>query len=203
MAGDAQQISASKAHATRAEIGGKLATTEVSRFEIGGMHCAACATRTERALRSVPGVVGATVNFALRSARVEFDPAKVSERALHDAVVASGYQVLSREFARENKAHAEEELRRARIRAFAALALTAPVAVLAMLEIALPLGIAGRNLSVWLQAALSSIVVLGLGWEFHRGMARRAVRLDANMDTLISLGTLSALAYSWWGLRRR
>ena len=54
--------------------------------------------------------------------------------------------------------------------------------------------------AIWVQAILSSIVILVLGWEFHQGMARLAVRGTANMDTLISLGTLSALAFSFWAL---
>ena len=69
-----------------------------------------------------------------------------------------------------------------------------------MLEIELPWTLVGRNASVWLQAVLSAIVVLGLGWEFHRGMLQLAVRGAANMDTLISLGTLAALIYSLWAL---
>jgi P-type Cu+ transporter len=164
------------------------------------MHCAACANRNELALRRLPGVVEAAVNFAMRRARVEFDPSRVTEQALHKAVVENGFQVLSNEFARDNKAQAEQELRQAQWRAFAALALSAPVVLLAMLEISLPFEIAGRNLSVWLQAIQSTIVILGLGFEFHQGMARLAWRGTANMDTLISLGTLSALAFSFWGL---
>ncbi len=72
--------------------------------------------------------------------------------------------------------------------------------LLAMLEIDLPWNWAGRNASLWLQAVLTAIVILGLGWRFHHGMARLALRGTANMDTLISLGTLSAFLYSLWGL---
>lgn len=174
--------------------------TKVSHFEIGGMHCAACANRNELALKRLPGVIEAAVNFAMRSARVEFDPSKVTERALHEAVVENGFQVLSKEFAKENKARAVQELGEARFRAFTALAMAAPVMLLAMFEVMLPFDIAGHNASLWIQAILSSVVILGLGWEFHQGMARLAVRGTANMDTLISLGTLSALAFSFWAL---
>src|SRR6476469_1584131 len=92
--------------------------TKVSHFEIGGMHCAACANRNELALKKLPGVVEAAVNFALRSARVEFDPTKVTERALHEAVVHNGFEVLSKELAEDNKERAAQELREARWRAF-------------------------------------------------------------------------------------
>ena len=173
--------------------------TNVTHFAIGGMHCAACANRNELSLQRLPGVVEAAVNFALRSARVEFDPAKVSERVLHAAVVGNGFQVLSNELARDNKARADRELQVARLKAFAALLLAAPVMLLAMLDISFPWEIAGRNLALWAQAALSAMVVLVLGWEFHQGMARLALRGTANMDTLISLGTLSAFVFSVWG----
>jgi cation transport ATPase len=172
----------------------------VVRFDIAGMHCAACANRNERALKALAGVRDASVNFALRNARVEFDPSVASERALHKVVIANGFQVLTNAFAEDNREHAREGLRQAHLRAAAALLLSAPVMLLAMLEITLPWAWAGLNASVWLQAALSSIVILGVGWEFHRGMARLAIRGAANMDTLISLGTLAALAYSLWGM---
>ncbi len=62
-----------------------------AQFDIAGMHCAACANRNERALKGLPGVREATVNLALRRAHVAFDPALVSERALHEAVIANGF----------------------------------------------------------------------------------------------------------------
>ena len=63
-----------------------------------------------------------------------------------------------------------------------------------MADISLPWAYLGRNVSVWIQAILSSVVILGLGFEFHRGMVAQTRNLAANMDTLISLGTLAALS---------
>jgi Cu+-exporting ATPase len=176
------------------------AAIKVATFGIGGMHCAACANRNERALQNVHGVRSASVNFGMRNARVEFDARAVTERALHDAVIGNGFQVLTNEFAQENKERAEEDLAQIRRRAFLAISLALPVAFLAMLEVELPWSLFGRNTSVLIQAALSAIVVLGLGWQFHRGMLQQAMRGAANMDTLISLGTLAALFSSAWAL---
>jgi len=88
----------------------------------------------------------------------------------------------------------------AKQRAFWAIALGAPVMILAMADIQLPWWYLGRNLSVWLQAILSTAVILGLGFDFHRGMAAQTRNLAANMDTLISLGTLAALFFSLGGM---
>ncbi len=169
-------------------------------FNIGGMHCASCAARNERTLKKLTGVLDASVNFATHSARVVFDDAIVSAGALYDAIIENGYQVLKPEFASDHKAQARRELESAKQRAFLAVALAVPTAVLAMFNIELPWAVANHNASVLIQAALSVVVVLGLGWQFHIGMLRQARSGSANMDTLISLGTLAALFYSFWAM---
>jgi Cu+-exporting ATPase len=170
-------------------------------FSIAGMHCASCSVRNERTLKRLAGVCDATVNLATHSARVVFDESVVSERTLHDAVIENGYEVLTAEFADQHKERVRRELRSARSRAFLALLLAVPVATLAMFDIELPWTLLGRNANVWIEAVLSALVVLALGWEFHVGMLRQARNGAANMDTLISLGTLAALFYSVWAMR--
>src|SRR5262249_42338935 len=97
---------------------------------------------------------------------------------------------------------ARQEVETAKLLALWAIALGAPVVVLAMADISLPWSYLGRNAGVWVQAILSVVVILGLGREFHRGMIAQARNRAANMDTLISLGTLAALLYSLWGMWR-
>src|SRR5262245_61323813 len=99
------------------------APLKVATFGIGGMHCAACASRNERALKKLHGVREAAVNFGMRNARVVFDETTISQRAIHDAVVDGGYQVLTSEHAQDNKEQARQELALARQRAFLALLL--------------------------------------------------------------------------------
>ena len=175
-----------------------MATTTT--FAIGGMHCAACAVRNERTLRKMPGVLEANVNLGTRRARIAFDEKAVTEAALRAAVIDNGYEVLPEDEAADPGRLMQKEVRTAKQRAFWAIGLGAPVMMLAMADIHLPWSYLGRNLSVWLQAILSSAVILGLGFDFHRGMVAQARNLAANMDTLISLGTLAALLYSLWGM---
>src|SRR6266849_1661038 len=143
-------------------------------FNITGMHCASCAVRNERTLKKLKGVFDATVNLATHSARVEYDDAVVSVGALHDVVVENGYRVLEPELAQDHKERARRELRSAQQRAFLALLLAGPTAVLAMFDIELPWMLFSHNVSVWVQAALSTVVILVLGWQFHVGMLRQA-----------------------------
>src|ERR1700674_5228266 len=60
-------------------------------FPVGGMTCAACQSRVQRALAAEPGVVDASVNLVTKSAAVRYDPAAVSPARLMEAVRATGY----------------------------------------------------------------------------------------------------------------
>ena len=71
------------------------ATAQVVDFDVDGMTCGSCAARIERVLGRQQGVARAEVNFAMGKARVELDPATVSEDDLRAAVDKIGY-VLSR-----------------------------------------------------------------------------------------------------------
>ena len=66
-----------------------LATEDIS---IGGMTCASCVMRVEKALKKLPGVQQATVNLATESARVTFDPVQASDGRLRRAVRDAGYE---------------------------------------------------------------------------------------------------------------
>ena len=72
-------------------------------FAIGGMHCAACAARNERALAKLAGVLKANVNYATTAPGSNSTIAAVSEHALHEAVLGGGYTVLTGEFAAAQK----------------------------------------------------------------------------------------------------
>jgi heavy metal translocating P-type ATPase len=167
-------------------------------FSITGMHCASCAARNERVLAKLAGVAEASVNYATRSARVLFDESRINEHALHESVVRAGYAVETD--AHNHGAASRGELSHARTYAVLALLLATPVAALGMFAIELPWSVAGHNLSLWIQAVLAAIVILALGREFHTGMLKQARVLAANMDTLISLGTLTALGFSAWAM---
>ncbi len=169
-------------------------------FSISGMHCASCSVRNEEALKKIPGVQSATVNYAMHSAFVEYDESRATEQMLYDAVIKNGYKVLTEENKKEHEHMAHGEIASSRFKAFTALILAAPVLILAMGGIELPLELFWQNTSTWIQVVLGTIVILVLGWEFHIGMVRQALMRAATMDTLISLGTLAALLYSFWAL---
>jgi Cu+-exporting ATPase len=156
---------------------------------LGGMTCASCATRIERKLNKLEGV-DAAVNYATEQAAVRYDPGRVAVDDLIRAVEAAGYDA-------KVAAEAEEDESRAStlaIRLTAAAALTAPLALLAMVP---PLQFRGWE---WLALALATPVVLWTGVGFHRAALANARHGAATMDTLISIGTLAAWAWSFVAL---
>jgi Cu+-exporting ATPase len=169
-------------------------STENSRplqLEIEGMTCAACAARIERKLNKLDGVQ-ATVNYATERASVGFDPARVTVDDLVRTVEAIGYgAALPRTGVDATQDEAGSDAARLlRMRLVLAALLTAPLAALGMME---PLQFTGWG---WLAFALATPVVVLAGWPFHRAAVLNARHLTATMDTLISIGTLAAWAWS-------
>ena len=79
---------------------------------IGGMHCAACVTRVEKALRSVPGVSEASVNFSTEQAIVTYDEALAGLEALQRTIVDAGYEPMAAVESRKARITAQEEAHR-------------------------------------------------------------------------------------------
>jgi Cu+-exporting ATPase len=146
---------------------------------IEGMTCASCAARIERKLNRLDGVK-ATVNYAVEAAHVELAGATTIAVVL-EAVDALGYHaVVAGEAARPDP---DRIARRVAV----AAALTAPVLVTSMAGI--EAGWIG-----WLGLALTTPVVGWCAWPLHRATWRNLRQATASMDTLISIGSLTA-----WG----
>ncbi|WP_080438219.1 heavy metal translocating P-type ATPase [Burkholderia ubonensis] len=187
-------------------------------LDIGGMTCASCAGRVEKALSNVPGVARASVNLATERATVH-GAAPLDPAALIAAVTAAGYRA-SRVAAppagasglpaaagapasqKPGAADADTRKRRDAIRernlVIAAALLSAP---LIAPMFAAPFGV-DAMLNGWLQLVLASIVQFGFGARFYRA-AWHAIKARAgNMDLLVALGTSAAYGLSLWMLLR-
>ncbi len=158
---------------------------------IGGMTCASCVTRVEKALNKVPGVTGAAVNLATESARISFEPSEQMEARLRRAVRDAGYEPRAADTL-------EQQLDGSPWTGFA------PVAV--GLALSLPLvvpmlgDLAGRHwmLPPWLQFALATPVQFILGARFYKAGWHALKALTGNMDLLVAIGTSAGWALSMW-----
>ena len=186
--------------------------TETIDLPVLGMTCAACVRRVEKAIAGVPGVTSAEVNLPLSRARIVLAGSSsvpaATVRAAATAIRDAGYEVPGDvvdavehpELARTRTAAGRlaaveragrDETRGLRRDAVIAIALTAPLLVIAMAH-----GLVTGEASVIAQLVLGTIVVLGPGSRYlRRGWI--AVRHGSpDMNTLIALGAGAAWASS-------
>ncbi len=164
-------------------------------LRIGGMTCASCVRRVERALNRVEGVDEASVNFASSTARVSLGGAIAAEE-LVDAVERAGYDAA--EF--EAGAEAVDEGAQARLALLAlggVLAVPVIIASMAMDIAGLPL-FGSERVTGWLLLGGAGIVQGLLGWRFYKATLPALRALTPNMDVLVALGTTVAFAFSAW-----
>ncbi len=164
-------------------------------FDVEGMTCASCAVRVERVLSRQEGVKSAVVNFAGSEARILTDR-DLDLDGISDAIAKIGYEIhlVQEDEERQSIVERYDEEVRFQWRSFLGAALfTAPVLVLAMTG-----QDAGWSLIV--QWALITPVEFVFGRQFHQAAFKRLRSFGANMDTLVSIGTLAAYGYSVWAL---
>ncbi len=168
-------------------------------LEIGGMTCASCAMRIEKKLNKLEGVT-ATVNYATEKAQVHAADG-VDVETLIAEVQKTGYTASlprSADSATGDGAEQDDvldtELVTLRQRLIGAVVLSVPVIVMAMIP-ALQF-----TYWQWASLALAAPVVSWAAWPFHKAAWTNLTHGTATMDTLVSLGTMSALLWSLYAL---
>lgn len=165
-------------------------------LEIGGMHCVMCAAAVERALKKLPGVESVSVSYASELAVIAYDDAKVTVPAMKKCVKKAGYSVI------ENKADFQKrEYRTLVITFILSLVLSLPFFVMMPLMFFAPDAPLMHLLhNGWLQFAFATPVQFVIGFRFFRGAFDSIRSGSANMDVLVSMGTLCSYIYSLWQL---
>jgi Cu+-exporting ATPase len=161
---------------------------------IGGMTCASCAARVEKKLNRMDGV-SATVNYATEKAKVTF-AAGVNTDDLVATVEATGYTAAlpAPPASEDTPAEQSDELRPLRERLVTSAILAVPVIALGMIP-ALQF-----DFWQWASLTLAAPVVTWAAWPFHKAAWTNLRHGAATMDTLISLGVISAFTWSLYAL---
>jgi cation-transporting ATPase V len=179
-------------------------------FAVGGMTCGSCAARIQKVLQRQPGVADAEVNYATGRAVVTplvgetFDAALLADavkKAGYDLTdIAARYDVASGPTAAERADQADADEAKHRALWLRRAVISAPVALF-MVSTMLYHDFAMENTWLrWLQFGLAIPIQFYVGWPILVGAAQRARHLTANMDTLITMGTLSAFTFSTYQL---
>lgn len=177
-------------------------------LKIGGMTCASCVARVEKALKSVPGVLDAQVNLATERVHVRALAGGAETPALIAAVAAAGYSAepvgseAAPDLTDREQAAREAEIAGLRRAFILAAAGAAPLFVVEMGRHFVP------GVHHWLAAtigeqpwrlasfALAAVVLFGPGLRFFRKGVPNLIRRTPDMNSLVVLGTSAAFAYS-------
>lgn len=163
------------------------------RFSIQGMRCASCVAHIEKALSAQPGVLSANVNLAAESALVEVASSAASTEPLIAAIERAGFRAtFVADPSSRTSSRTENTQRHLKWDALLAVLLAAPL-VLAMA--ASWVGVDGSLPGVW-QWLLATPVQFWSARHFYVSAYKALRARSANMDVLVSLGTLAAYGLS-------
>jgi Cu+-exporting ATPase len=181
---------------------GYEARVERVTLPVQGMSCSSCVEKVQTALRNVPGVVKASVNFATEKATVEYVTGRVTTKDLAKAVHDAGYELLEAaegvDLVERERAAREAEFRKLKHKFFTGLSLVIPLFLLVYWDrIGLSHLLAlGKQTSFLLQFIIQTPVQFWVGWQFYRGAWAAARHKTSDMNTLIAVGTSAAYLYS-------
>ena len=176
---------------------------------IGGMSCAVCAKRVEKAISELEGVADVNVNFAAEKAFVTYNPQKVRPSAMKEAVLKAGYQPLENKGAGaedEDRKRREKEINTMKKKFIAAAIFAFPLLYIAMVPMIKFVSLPGAKILDGLMmnyplfyALLEfflTVPVICVGYRFYTVGFKSLFQKSPNMDSLIAVGTTAAVAFS-------
>ena len=158
---------------------------------IGGMTCASCVARVERALKKVPGVQMVTVNLATESARIVYAPGEQMPARLRRAVRDAGYEPRAASAAIDAP---DRSPWAGFMPVGMGLALSLPLVLPMLAEL---FGKHWMLPPLW-QFLLATPVQFVLGARFYKAAWGAVKAMTGNMDLLVALGTTAGWALSMW-----
>jgi len=174
---------------------------------IGGMTCAACAQRIEKALGKQEGIERISVNLATEKATIEFDPQKIKLSTIRQSIEKLGYKALQiekKDLVDADKIRKEKEIRTLWRKFTVSIIFAVPLLYLAMgsmiwwLHLPIPKFLDPMQFPLTyalVQIALIIPVIIA-GYKFYTVGFKALVQRSPNMDSLIAIGTSAAVLYS-------
>ena len=170
---------------------------EKSVFNMKGMTCTACASRIEKGLNQLEGIHLATVNFALETAIVEFNPSILSKKDIIAYMKKLGYTATLKE-EKENKDYRKEHIKHLQTRFIIAAVLSFPLlwTMVGHFSFTSFIYLPDILMNPWVQLLFATPVQFIIGKSFYVGAYKALRNKSANMDVLVVLGTSAAYFYS-------
>lgn len=188
-----------------ADLGYAIVADKVD-LKISGMTCAACATKVEKKLNSLPGVTKASVNIATEKATVSYFPSAITLNEMKQAVEKLGYKAEKTEDkldADKEREAREKEIRRQKALFSFSTILSLPLALFMFAELFKWTWVPAIIFNKYFQLALATPIQFVAGAQFYKDAYYALKNKSANMSVLVALGTSAAyffsLAVTFWG----
>ena len=163
-----------------------------------GMACAGCAANVERRLSQLDGIRSASVNFAARTALVEYDPKVITPKTMKDEIIKAGYDLVI------DEDESVEAIERTAYRRLVKKVVVSLVLALLTMGISMEwvnIGSADTANQTMLILALLNLVYCGS--QFYASTWKQLRHGTANMDTLVAMSTAISFVFSvfntFWG----
>ncbi|WP_242215518.1 heavy metal translocating P-type ATPase [Bacillus cereus group sp. BfR-BA-01383] len=173
--------------------------SDKAEFTVSGMTCAACANRVEKRLNKLDGVNKATVNFALESATVDFNPDEINVGEMKSTITKLGYKLEVKSDEQDGSTdHRLQEIERQKKKFIISFILSFPLlwAMVSHFSFTSFIYLPDMLMNPWVQLALATPVQFIIGGQFYIGAYKALRNKSANMDVLVALGTSAAYFYS-------
>ncbi len=179
---------------------------------IGGMTCAACAQRVEKAIAKLEGINKVSVNLATEKATVEYDSQKLRLSAIKQCIEKTGYKALEIEknTVDEDKLRKEKEIKTLWVKFTIAAVFGLPLLYFAMVPMVswwpFPIPMALNPMKYPLRFALLQVLlttpIIIAGYKFYTVGFKALIQRSPNMDSLVAIGTTSAVLFSLYNTYR-
>ena len=171
---------------------------EKKTIAVTGMACAGCAANVERRLNQLKGVGSASVNFAARTALVDYDPKVITPKMMKEEIIKAGYDLVI------DEDESVEKIEKTAYRRLVKRMITSWVIALLTMDISMGwLEIGGKNAANQVMLILALLNIVYCGRQFYVIAWKQLCHGTANMDTLVAMSTAISFAFSvfntFWG----
>ena len=163
-----------------------------------GMACAGCAANVEKRLRQLDGIASANVNFAARTALVEYDPKVITPQTMKEEIAKAGYDLVI------NENESVEVIEKNSYRRLVKKVITSWI--LALLTMSISMGwlkIGNANMANQTMLIIALLNIVYCGSQFYTSTLKQLRHGTANMDTLVAMSTFISFTFSvfntFWG----
>ncbi|MCB0727706.1 MAG: cadmium-translocating P-type ATPase [Ignavibacteriae bacterium] len=171
---------------------------ELFEFDIIGMDCTSCAKNIKLYLERLDGINSVEINYATESGDVIYDPGKIDRKKIKEEVKNTGYDLISEDDEYEAEQVKKQSIKKQKDKIFTAIALSLIIMTLSMKDHIPVINMIDIPYKIILVVLfiLTSVIIFWCGDKFIKGAIAAVKNKTSDMNTLITIGSLSSYFYS-------